>query len=281
MSQRYVLLLCSLNPDKTDLSGNQYPESGYVAAKKFKPDQNIQHGLYGTLWGNTESQKWMNVDPEAEWVVVKTEKNDDLIQIGADENFYKFRSGMVVYFGDRNACMEYVAMNAPTELRDGIAGLKKQTSKDEDHVITKGFASSAATEGASTHAVNCGNKGSAMVKGWGSCAFVCGSESRAQAMGDSGVAMSSMPASRAEAQGDEGRAVSLGIGSIVITGAKGIAAGLAVGCEGMAGEDGMLILAYRDSQARLRSKVGYVGEELEANTLYRLSESGAFEKVDS
>lgn len=281
MSERYVLLLCSLNPDRTDLSGNQYPESGYVSSKNFKPDQNIQNGLYGTLWGNTETQRWLNVDPEAEWVVIKTERNDDLIPLSGDENFFKFRSGMVVFFGDRESCTQYVATNAPAELREGVIGAKVASKVEDAHVLTKGFASCAFTESAGTHAVNVGNKGSAKSKGWGANAIVLGGDSLAVAEGENAMAVSYLGNSRAEANGDDAKAIAIGTASIVITGKRGIAAGLAPSCEGKADEEGALLLVYRDVGDRLRVRTGYVGEDIKANVFYRLSETGEFVEVGS
>ena len=101
MQNRYVLILVSLNPDRTDLSGNKFPNSGYVQARRFKSDENIENGLYGTLWGKYKEERWLNTDSQACWLVVKSEFNDDVIPLVNRENFYKFRSGMVVYSGDR------------------------------------------------------------------------------------------------------------------------------------------------------------------------------------
>lgn len=115
MQSRYALVLISLNPDKTDLSGNKYPESGYIEATSYKPDQDIRHGLYGTLWGKTTSTKWLNMDEKAYWTVARCEKNDDLIALDPRQNFFKFRAAMVVFNGNLETCSDYISKHLPPE----------------------------------------------------------------------------------------------------------------------------------------------------------------------
>jgi len=59
MRERYVLILVSLNPDKTDVSGIEFPDFGYVEAKLLV----ICH-KYGVTkqefihWAEEQSRKW-------------------------------------------------------------------------------------------------------------------------------------------------------------------------------------------------------------------------------
>lgn len=278
MNERYVLFLCSLNPDRTDLAANKYPESGYVSAKSFKFDDNIMHGLYGTLWGKTETKEWLNLDPKAVWVVVRTEVNDEMIKLSSN-NFYKFRSGMVVFSGEREACTDYIFKNAPKELGKAIIGVHQTSQIKDTHIMTHGFESCAATNAPSTHAVNVGEKGTAKSTGWNSHAICTGNSAKATAEGDSSVAITALAGSKCEALGNDCRAIAAGLSSEIVVGDKGIALGLAPNCVVNAGDDSMVLLVYRDEQDKLRGKLGYVGENLEANISYRLSESGDFVRI--
>ena len=274
MSERYVLLLCTLNPDRTDLSGNKYPESGYVSAKNFRFDDNILCGLYGLLWGKSESKEWLNLDPEAKWVVVRTEINDDLIRLS--NSFYKFRSGMIVCSGERDTCTEYIFKHAPAELQSSVIGFKKSSQIKDTHIMTNGFESCAITTAPSTHAVNVGEKGTATSNGWNSHAICTGNSANAKAAGDESLALTALSGSNCESLGSDCRAIAAGNNSTLVVGEKGMALGLAPNCVVTAGEDSMVFLVYRDENDKLRGKIGYVGENLEANISYRLSETGEF-----
>ena len=48
-----------------------------------------------------------------------------------------------------------------------------------------------------------------------------------------------------------------------------------------AGENGAICLTYRDTAGRARFAVGYVGENLKADTWYRVSETGEFEEIEN
>ena len=108
MQDRYLLILVSLNPDGTDLSGIKYPDSGYVEAPHYRADQDITSGLYGTLWGDCKSTKWVNPDPQAVWKVISVERGDEVVELDSGANFVKFRNGMVVCCGDQQTCREYI-----------------------------------------------------------------------------------------------------------------------------------------------------------------------------
>ena len=123
MLDDYVLILVSLNPDSTDLSNIIFPESGHVEAKHYKPDKNIRNGLYGILWGISQTSKWMNLDPKAIWKVVRTEQNSEIIPLDSD-GFVKFRHGMVVFSGSREKCADYLKSFAPKEEHCSLAAIK-------------------------------------------------------------------------------------------------------------------------------------------------------------
>ena len=108
-------MLVSLNPDRTDCSGNSYPDSGYVEAKDYKPNDNLLQGLYGIAWGQYRSTQWLNLSQEAQWCIVRTERNSELLPLDKHESLTKFRNGLVVFSGSREECEEYAAKQRPTD----------------------------------------------------------------------------------------------------------------------------------------------------------------------
>ena len=280
MNNRYVLVLASLNPDRTDLSGTKFPTRGFVESKRYKPDANIMAGLYGTLWGRTENSRWMNPDRDAAWLVIRCEQNDEIISLDKESNLVKFRAGMVVFDGCRADCYRYIDDNTPEELRDALAqaGRVQVEPNENNHLLLHGLDSRAVTEKANAHAINAGERGYARASGFASHAVALSKGGEATATGEEGCAFATSRNTRVSSMGHSTVAVSAGDGSMVAVGKSSIAAGLGSGSEGMAGEEGVLILAYFDGLRR-RVKVGYVGENIEPNTLYRLSEAGEFEKM--
>ena len=120
MSTYYVYILVSLNPDRTDCSGNKYPKIGHIESKAYFPDDNNFHGLYGSYLGKIPSH-WVNTDPQAVWSVVKCENNDEIIFLDKRANFVKFRSGMVVFDGSREECEQYIESHlTPAILKEPV-----------------------------------------------------------------------------------------------------------------------------------------------------------------
>lgn len=115
MQDRYTLILVSLNPDSTDLSGNLYPVSGHIAAKSFQPDTDIRYGLYGTQGGKAPDLRWVNKDTEATFRVVKTESSNEIVSLDSVNNFVKFRHGMVVASGSIDTCCVYICQNCSSK----------------------------------------------------------------------------------------------------------------------------------------------------------------------
>ena len=112
MTNRYLLVLVSLNPDGTDVGGSSYPNSGHVEALDYHSDLNIMHGLCGTIAGKVTNSRWFNTDPQGQWRVVKVEQTEDVITLDPRESLIKFPSGMVVFSGDRAGCDNYIASSS-------------------------------------------------------------------------------------------------------------------------------------------------------------------------
>ncbi len=121
MINRNTLVLVSLNPDRTDCSGNVYPEQGFIQSGMYFNNSNILHGLYGIAWGNYNTNKWLNVDEKAQWCVVRVDKSNEIYCLDEDESFVKFRSGSVVFSGKRADCEQYIDEKRPEHANMGFS----------------------------------------------------------------------------------------------------------------------------------------------------------------
>lgn len=109
----YVLMLIYVDDERKDISGNYYPENGFINNNEFQFDLDIMSGFYGIKWGETDSLYYEDVN--GEWVVVKTEDNKSLICLDKNRNRYKFKEGLVVCCGDLDLCREYIIENKDKE----------------------------------------------------------------------------------------------------------------------------------------------------------------------
>ena len=103
----YLLMLVYVNEDCEDIAANQYPLKGFIQAKHFSIDKDIQYGLVGIPWGQRNSfiyEKKKN----GHWLVVKTEVHNNLICIDRIANRYKFREGVVLHSGKINTCAKFI-----------------------------------------------------------------------------------------------------------------------------------------------------------------------------
>ncbi len=103
----YVLMLVYVDENWMDIGGNVYPPEGYIEAKKFTKDIDIQYGLCGIPWGKTCYFPYEKID-SGNWLVVKTELGENLIKTDWYYNRYKFHSGLVVYSGGLRSAARYI-----------------------------------------------------------------------------------------------------------------------------------------------------------------------------
>ena len=103
----YVLMLVYVDEEWKDIGGNEYPYDGYIEAKKFNYDIDIEQGLYGIMWGKTSHFSYEKLK-NGNWVVVKTEICEEIIKVDGFYNRYKFRCGTVVYTGDIMSASKYI-----------------------------------------------------------------------------------------------------------------------------------------------------------------------------
>ena len=108
--KKYVPVMCYVDENLMDIGGNIYPEDGFISAKKFTDDINIQYGLYGILWGKTKKLLFEKIE-NGNWVIVKTEVNNELIKTDCINNRVKFRNGMVLYIGNISSAGEFIYKN--------------------------------------------------------------------------------------------------------------------------------------------------------------------------
>jgi hypothetical protein len=278
MDDRFVLILVSLNPDCSDLSGFVFPDKGYVEARHYKPNDDIRCGFYGTLWGKTPEPNWLNLDPDAEWKVVRTGNNSEILYLDGSYNFVKFRRGHVVFSGDKHLCGRYIVENAPEDMDlTEVVAVNHYSVAKKQSLFAAGVESQAETVNADSHAINVGSKGTSKTSGFMSHAVALGHKGEAVASGNETVALA---VARAVSKGADGCAICIKDAGHVVAGRRGIGIGLGEDCVGSGGEGSVLILASRQGR-RLRFAIGYVGEGLEPGVTYRLNRAGYFEEVKS
>ena len=272
--QRYVLVLVSLNPDHSDLSGNVYPEVGHIAAKQYKSNGDIRYGLYGTLWGQSEGAQWMNPDPNAQWRVVKIENNEDIVALDPEYNFVKFRSGMVVCSGSKFECCKHICTCCPNsdkcdQTECGLVAVALKPHGDLKHTLSRGEDSISETLPDYTHALNLGDRSSARTEGVGSHAITVGNNCASVVSGDESCAVVLGVNSTAVSQGKNGSAISISDYSQVVAGPGGTAIGLGLDSVVMTGVGGSIVLKYLDGN-KVKLKVANAGEEIKADTPYHM-----------
>jgi hypothetical protein len=278
MQNQYVLLLVSLNPDSSDLAGNVYPETGYVAAKTFEDNTDIRHGLYGTLWGQCKDSTWINKDKKAQWKVVRVPVTDPLIPIDSCCNFVKFVKGTVVFSGPKTDCCKYICEHCEEKCSGLECKLLSKTleSKDGD-IVTRGESSTVRTLEPDSHAINLGQNGSAVTIGWGSHAITIRDQSNAKVLGEDGIAVSTGLKSTATADVRAGTAICCSDCGYASAGRLGKAIALGEGSSLVTGPGGFIAAIYYDGN-KPKLRVAYAGEEIKANTPYQLID-GQFEEV--
>jgi hypothetical protein len=277
MDERFVLILVSLNPDASDLSGFVYPDKGYIEARHYKPDEDIRHGFYGTLWGRTPDPHWLNEDPKAVWKVVRVENNSEILYLDGDHNFVKFRRGHVVLSGTKKFCGDYIVQNEPEADPTEVVGVSQFSVAKKKSLFATGCGSHVETSDVTSHAINVGSKGTSRTMGFMSHSVSLGNKGEAICSGDEALALA---VEKAISKGADSCAICIKDAGHVAAGRRGIGIGLGEDCTGSGGEGSVLILGTRQGR-RLRFAIGYVGEGLEAGVTYRLNKAGYFQAVKS
>ena len=103
----YVLMLSYVDENWMDIGGVVYPTEGFIESENFERNVDIRTGLSGILWGQSHYLSYEKIN-QGNWVVVKTDINDDLIRVDFHSNRYKFRNGNVVYSGNLRSAAKYI-----------------------------------------------------------------------------------------------------------------------------------------------------------------------------
>lgn len=107
--KKFVPVLCYVDDNWMDISGNVYPEDGIVYAKEFTDDINIEYGLYGIFWGNADFLIYEKLN--GNWIIVKVEIDNDFIVVDGTGNRIKFKNGMIICSGDACKMGNYLWRN--------------------------------------------------------------------------------------------------------------------------------------------------------------------------
>ena len=106
-----VLVLRTCNADRTSRDGFQWPEVGGTATAPDwdpDPDRACGGGLHGLLWGCGEAGL-LSGDSTALWQVVSVKVKDIANPDAPDK--VRFRTGKVVFEGDRDGATSYLLAN--------------------------------------------------------------------------------------------------------------------------------------------------------------------------
>lgn len=109
-TRSYVPVMCYVDENWMDIAGNIYPSDGFASAKSFTTDINIQHGLYGILWGKASSLVYEKINI-GHWVIVKTEVNNNFIKTDHYNTRVKFKTGMVIHTGSIRTAGKFLFRN--------------------------------------------------------------------------------------------------------------------------------------------------------------------------
>ena len=244
-SKSTALVLRACTSEMTSRGGFVWPGVGGVAtAPDWRDDSECGHGLHGWLYGQGDhTVSNLTGDPTAKWLVVEVEEST-IRMLGGK---CKFPSGKVVFVGARSEAAAYIVANEPRAQSVAVIGLVREVG---DNGVAEGGAYATLTGG--DGATLTGGDGATLTGGYG-----------ATLTGGNGATLT----------GGDGATLTGGDGA-TLTGGDGAT---------LTGGDGAELRFQRwDSKAeRYRTVLAYVGEDgIEANTAYRLDDSGKVTKVE-
>lgn len=109
-----ILVLRTSNHKRKSHCGFQWPALGPVGAPDWDPSPVCGGGLHGLPWG-VGNTKLLSCDANSVWqvVLVGTSSNNYVSGEGELRDKCKFRQGVVVYIGDRDAAIAMLVQHAP------------------------------------------------------------------------------------------------------------------------------------------------------------------------
>ena len=282
-SDKDILLLIPLNDDSTDSNGVLYPEIGKVQSEDFENDKTASNGLIGIKDAKFLDDKWVEF---AQLFCILRCPSDNAICIDEENNLYKVKSGFVLFCGNFKDSVDFIqnnsiaVVNHYTESEGYIRPANTVVdSVNTDPVIAVGFGNSAISQSKNSHAIAIGDKSHAYTYAPSGHAIAHGEQSKAVSIEDTSLSLTIGNKSRSRTCGNESISMSSNKDSQVIaTGCNSMAIGLGDNNVGCSGQNGILVLSYYDA-TRKRLKVGYVGEDIKANCLYKI-EDGLFVEIE-
>jgi len=156
-----------------------WPRSGRVECPDWNPEPKCGGGFHGLEFGEG-SWSLLNEDdtPGEEWRVVRVEQADLVRLSDNDAVKVKFRTGEIVYCGNKAGALALV-MCGKESMDRALQLSEKKQSGDYSSAASSGYSSSAASSGDSSRAASSGDS---------SRAASSGDSSRAEQIGKAGIA---------------------------------------------------------------------------------------------
>ncbi|WP_287496880.1 hypothetical protein [Pandoraea sp. CB10b_02] len=261
MLNESVLVIRTSDKNRKAYNGFQWPESGLVECPDWNPRAECGNGLHGILWPEGNWSDIKDYGGDETWQVVKVAKSD-LIEIGGK---VKFPKGEVVYSGTFAVAFNMVAKKWLDQMPAWTKAIQDEAKVElKDGEVDSG---NSARIGSSGNSAQIGSSGdSAQIGSSGDYAQI-GSSGYSAQIGSSG------DYAQIGSSGDYAQ--------IDVAGEKAV-----IACAGSverfkAGANGCIAAPWWDEKSeRTRFAVGYVGENIKADTWYTVNESGEFVEIE-
>jgi len=272
LMNQYVLVLVTLNADRVDAVGNNYPTMGLVQALNFTNSKNILEGLFGILWGRAGTNSYLKCEEDSIWVIVKVDSTRNLVHI--DTDVIKFKTGFVLFSSSNHS-----------EAAEFIAQHRKNNGDCFDLSQIAGYTDKANIPNKNVWAQECDGSAESDIPGLYSIASgiatTCECDSHAISIGHNGKAGTDEDDSHAVTLnydsvayscGDDSKSVAVnGFSQAIANGENGLAVCLSPDGVCSAGDNGCIVMAYK-SLGKIKFAVGYVGQDVESHMMYNCND---------
>ena len=263
-----IRVLRTCNADGTSRNGFQWPltEGAVVECPDWSPVAECGNGLHGLAEGEGD---WglLNWEPDAVALVLEVDESV-VVEIGAK---VKFPRAIVRKVGKLAGLLCELACDAK-RITAQVTDLISKVGSSDSQLAASGDYSRLAASGDYSQLAASGDYSRLAASGVRSQLAASGHSSQLAASGDYSQLAASGVRSRLAASGDYSRLAASGADSVAISAAPS--------CTAKTGERGAIALTWHDG-TRYRIAVGYVGEDLEPDTFYRLDDAGQFVVVEN
>jgi hypothetical protein len=213
-----------------------WPRGGSVTCEDWDPTPRCGHGFHGLEFGEGDWSLLNDVEtPSDEWRVLRVQPGDLVRLTDNGQNKVKFRTGEIVYSGDKAGAMVYVMCGQEAMARAAIFAEKKSgdysrsaisgdysrsaisgdysrsaISGDYSRSAISGNYSSSASSGNYSSSASSGNYSSSAISGYYSSSAISGYLSSSASCGDYSSSASSGEYSRSASSGNSSRSASSG-----------------------------------------------------------------------